>query len=248
MDRFRALSRPVAWLIVVAGVVLVSAGSATAARLITGADVKDSSLTGRDVKGSSLGTTDVKNSSLRGRDIRNSTLNGSDVQGGSLTGDDIANRSLSPRDFDGSVRGPQGPPGRNGRDGFTSLSSHRSPTLPVPPFAACTVAFNGCGVVAFCDPGEVSVSGGFASAPAVGNVPPQDFTVLSSLPYYEAATDRFGWIVEVANYDPSGVAVFSTVDCTRLGGSATAARERQEARRRAVTAPAVGGVKRLPRR
>jgi hypothetical protein len=49
---------------------VVSASSATAARLITGADVKDSSLTGRDVKRSSLTGDDIANRSLRARDLR----------------------------------------------------------------------------------------------------------------------------------------------------------------------------------
>jgi hypothetical protein len=59
-------------------------GSASAAFLITGRNVKDGSLTGRDVKNGSLGSSDIKNHSLTGKDIK------------------------------GRVRGPRGPAGAPG--------------------------------------------------------------------------------------------------------------------------------------
>jgi hypothetical protein len=46
-------------LIIVVAILAVTGGSATAAKLITGKDVKDSSLTGKDVKNRSLGVSDL---------------------------------------------------------------------------------------------------------------------------------------------------------------------------------------------
>jgi hypothetical protein len=84
MRRLSSLPRRVAWPLALLVVIVVSAGSATAARKITGKDVANSSLTGRDLRDSSV------------------------------TGSDIRNRSLTARDFRESIRGPQGPPGKDG--------------------------------------------------------------------------------------------------------------------------------------
>src|ERR1700748_1908548 len=59
-------------------------GSASAAFIITGRNVKNGSLTGKDVKNGSLGSSDVKNHSLTSKDIK------------------------------GRVRGPRGPAGAPG--------------------------------------------------------------------------------------------------------------------------------------
>lgn len=63
------------------------AGTATAARLITGKQIKNNSVTSRDVRNSSL------------------------------TGGDVKDRSLGPNDFSGSVEGPRGPRGPEGLPG-----------------------------------------------------------------------------------------------------------------------------------
>lgn len=59
-------------------------GTASAAFIITGRNVKNGSLTGKDVKNGSLGSSDIKNHSLTGKDIK------------------------------GRVRGPRGPAGAPG--------------------------------------------------------------------------------------------------------------------------------------
>ena len=61
---------------------------------------------------------------LTGADIKN--LTGKDVRNNSLTGTDVKNKSLTPKDFTGSVRGPQGPPGPLGATGDTYGSGRRS--------------------------------------------------------------------------------------------------------------------------
>ncbi len=44
-------------------------------------------------------------------------ITGKQIKNGSITGADVKNKSLTPRDFRGSVRGPQGPPGPQGAAG-----------------------------------------------------------------------------------------------------------------------------------
>jgi hypothetical protein len=79
--------------------VLLVAVPTTAARLITGKDVKDSSLTGADVKNSSLTGTDVKDGSLTGTDVKDGSLTGTDVKDSSITGADVSNGSITAADL-----------------------------------------------------------------------------------------------------------------------------------------------------
>ncbi len=59
-----------ALLLAVAVLLVAVAGTATAAKLITGKDVKNGTLTGLDVKNGSLGSADVKDGSLTRADLR----------------------------------------------------------------------------------------------------------------------------------------------------------------------------------
>ena len=72
---------------------VAGAGTATAARLISGRSIKNNSVTGRDIRNNSLGNGDVKNGSLLRRDFRRGQL----------------------------PAGAQGPAGRNGANGFGVL-------------------------------------------------------------------------------------------------------------------------------
>ena len=65
MYRLKTLRPSSATVIAFIALLLAGAGSATAATLITGAQVKDNSLTGRDVKDGSLSTRDFKKGTLR---------------------------------------------------------------------------------------------------------------------------------------------------------------------------------------
>lgn len=53
---------------------VAGAGTATAARLITGRSIKNNSVTGRDIRNNSLGSRDVKNGTLLRRDFRRGQL------------------------------------------------------------------------------------------------------------------------------------------------------------------------------
>jgi hypothetical protein len=133
MRRFRSLPRSLGWPLALLIVVVVSAGSATAARKLTGKDVADSSLTGAD----------VRNSSLSGADIRN--------------------RSLTARDFRESIRGPAGPTGPQGPQGqpgrnLAQLSGQGVTDPPVILAAGETQVAK-----AYCPANTLAISGGYAS-------------------------------------------------------------------------------------
>jgi hypothetical protein len=89
-------------------------GSATAAFVITGRDIKDGSIRG----------VDIRDSSLRGKDLKNN----------SLTGADIANGSLRLGDFKPGDA-PAGPQGAQGAQGAPGPQGSQGPTGPTGPGA-----------------------------------------------------------------------------------------------------------------
>ena len=94
-----------AHLIAVAAVVLAMAGSATAASLITGAQIKDNTVTGRDIKDKSLTLVDVKPSAAKALKGKRGPAGKQGPKG--VKGD------TGPRGVDGpqGVPGPTGPAG-----------------------------------------------------------------------------------------------------------------------------------------
>jgi hypothetical protein len=85
------ISRPSPSLIVsIVALVVACAGTATAAVLITGKQVKNSSLAGIDVKNSSLTGIDIKNGSLKGLDLVDGTVTGKQIKGNTVTADKLA--------------------------------------------------------------------------------------------------------------------------------------------------------------
>ena len=63
------------------------------------------------------GTSFAAATVITGKNVKDSSLTGADVKKGSLTGSDVKNKSLAPADFNGSVTGPQGPQGATGPQG-----------------------------------------------------------------------------------------------------------------------------------
>ena len=63
------------------------------------------------------GTSFAAATVITGKDVKNSSLSGADVTNGSLTGKDVKNKSLSASDFNGSVQGPKGDTGPQGPKG-----------------------------------------------------------------------------------------------------------------------------------
>ena len=90
-------SRTAVVLYAVIGVLVLISGTATAAAMITGKQIKDNSVHGRD------------------------------IQNASLTGVDVKNRSLTPADFTGSLQGPAGPTGPSGPAGPAGPAGPQGP-------------------------------------------------------------------------------------------------------------------------
>lgn len=59
---------------------------------------------------------------ITGTDVKNSSLTGSDIKNSSITGADVKNKSLTASDFKGSVKGDQGPAGPAGPRGVTAVT------------------------------------------------------------------------------------------------------------------------------
>jgi hypothetical protein len=136
MKRIARHSRSVSIVVAVAAVVIATAGSATAAGLIT--------------------SSQIKNDTISSADIRDDTIRSADVRNHSLVVDDFKPGQIpeGPRGATGAT-GPGGRPGAPGRDGFGLLTyAHRSERLA-----------NGDSVelIATCPPGTF-VTGGDAGA------------------------------------------------------------------------------------
>jgi hypothetical protein len=110
-------------------------GTSFAALLITGKQVKDSSLTGRDVRNSSLTGADVKNRSLKAGDFAAGQIPAGDAGPAGAQGPIGAQ---GPKGEQGP-KGDQGPAGSNGQQGGQGLKGDQGvagPTGPAGPTGA----------------------------------------------------------------------------------------------------------------
>src|SRR3954465_136583 len=89
----RAMRRPSPALIVaIVALVMACAGSATAATLITGRQIRNNSVTGADIRDRSLRGKDVGSNTITGRNV--AKLSGRDVIPNGLDGSDIDEDTL----------------------------------------------------------------------------------------------------------------------------------------------------------
>jgi hypothetical protein len=77
---------------------------------------------------------------ITGKNVKNSSLTGADVKNSSLTGGDVKNKSLTPSDFNGSVTGPQGPQGAAGPQGPQGAAGPQGPKGDTGPAGATATA------------------------------------------------------------------------------------------------------------
>lgn len=77
-QRLSGISVPALVLSVVV-LIVAMAGSATAARLITGKDIKDNTVTSADLKNKSVKSSDLLNNGVKGKDVRDGTLGMADL-------------------------------------------------------------------------------------------------------------------------------------------------------------------------
>jgi hypothetical protein len=74
-----------------------------------------------------LGGTAVAAKLISGKDVRNGSLTGVDLKNGSVTGADIKDKSLTAKDFKGSIQGAQGPAGPAGPAGVAGPAGPAGP-------------------------------------------------------------------------------------------------------------------------
>jgi len=115
--RISKLSRPAQLIAAVAVLVIALGGTATAAKFITGAQIKDGTITGRDIKAGSIDASDLRSdaaNALRGRDgVRGETGTTGPRGDTGARGEAGASGALG---ADGKT-GPQGPKGDTGATG-----------------------------------------------------------------------------------------------------------------------------------
>jgi hypothetical protein len=112
MKRIAHLRPSATMLVAVVAIVMATAGSVTAAGVITGSDIRNNTITSSDVRDGTLTSRDVRNGSLLAKDFRAGQL----PQGPrGLTG------ATGPRGPAGA-QGPSGPAGATGRAGFGLLA------------------------------------------------------------------------------------------------------------------------------
>jgi hypothetical protein len=189
--------RPVvAVLVAVIALLLTLGGTAVAAKLITGNDVKDGSLTGKDVKN------------------------------GSLNGKDVKDKSLTRKDFKGSVQGPAGPAGAQGQTGSAGAQGQAGSAGATGPAGLVALQYiegptvtllagTGVGANVLCPAGTSVVSGG-ARPMTIG----PDVILDTSIPMDGADPDAVrddGWAVSYNNPTASNSNFRVTAVCAEVG-------------------------------
>jgi hypothetical protein len=113
-------------------------GTATAALVITGKNVRNESLTSGDIKNGTVKGGDIRNGSVTTTDILDGTIGSSDIGFASLNSGDIADGSLLAKDFrlgelPGGSQGQKGDTGATGAKGDTGATGAKGDSGPSGP-------------------------------------------------------------------------------------------------------------------
>jgi hypothetical protein len=85
-------------------VLIVTAGTATAAKLITGADIKDGSVASADLKNNNVASADLKDGTVSSADLKNNNIASGDIKDGTVSSADLKNNSVASADIaDGTI-------------------------------------------------------------------------------------------------------------------------------------------------
>jgi hypothetical protein len=180
--------------VAILAIVIALSSSATAALMITGAQVQNGTITGKDIKNKSVTGKDikkktvgkrhlkrnsvtskkVKDNSLTSADIRDHTITGTDVAFNTLTSENLKDGTITTSDLSSTVIQQLG-----GAGGFEVVTTGSEPGVLL---AVRTVN-------ASCPTGKVAVSGNAYSdgpadvaAPEVRRTGPASFTAQDSFP------------------------------------------------------------------
>ncbi len=208
---------------VIAVIALIAActGSATAASLITGKQIKNGSVTGAD----------LRNNSVTGADLRNATVANRDVKKGTLAADRLSAAAIAslsrpgpsgPAGAQGAAgpAGAQGPAGPQGATGVaTAVTRTTSFTFPANNGATGQVL----SAAVLCQTGETVVGGGYRTPNTSSSGQPNTIVGTSapadagSLPASAGETPR-GWYVQARrNVDTVAQTVDVYVVCASAG-------------------------------
>jgi hypothetical protein len=85
-------------------VLIVTAGTATAAALITGADIKNNTVASKDLKNNNVASKDLKDGSVSSADLKNNNIASGDIKDATVSSADLKNNSVASADIaDGTI-------------------------------------------------------------------------------------------------------------------------------------------------
>lgn len=201
--------------VVLAIIVAVTGGSASAGRLITGRDIKDNSVGSVDVRDSSLKTADIKDGQVKITDLD------------PVLAKSLANLILNPSKAQDGAAGPKGDKGEAGTNGTNGQDGTSNPSAAGAGYTSTWAAHSAGQTVQKCRAGEYVTGGGYSTWGGeydLGNNP--DIQVTVSAPYiqgeYEPISDsdsRFyadQWVVRGYNNGDTDQVVRAWVLCAPL--------------------------------
>jgi hypothetical protein len=85
-------------------VLIVTAATATAAALITGADIKDNTVASADLKNNNVASADLKDGTVSSADLKNNNIASGDIKDGTVSSADIKNGTIAVADLSNSLK------------------------------------------------------------------------------------------------------------------------------------------------
>jgi hypothetical protein len=82
-------------------ILIVTAGTATAAKLITGADIKDGSVASADLKNNNIASGDIKDGTVSSADLKNSNIASGDIKDGTIGTQDLSAAAITSLTYSG---------------------------------------------------------------------------------------------------------------------------------------------------
>ena len=80
-------------------ILVVTAGTATAAKLITGADIKDGSVASADLKNNNIASGDIKDGTVSSADLKNNNIASGDIKDGTVSSADVKDGTIGTQDL-----------------------------------------------------------------------------------------------------------------------------------------------------
>lgn len=184
-----------------AAVVLAAGGTAGAASLVGGSDIRNGSLTGADVRSKSIPGSDLRDRTIGVRQLSVGLRRQLDIKGPGAAGTTGQNGASGQSGANGQngTPAPAGRPGAQGEQGPQGPQGPAGPVNVVTRLATVGVPANQTmDVIAKCKAGERALAGGVS---LFGGLRMHDsLPVVGEIPATEGATPN-GWFVKASNPD-----------------------------------------------